>query len=140
MSELNQTAKEVVTCLGPPISGEILGVTLPCGQQQVDEGVYFKSSSPGIVADTSPVSLAKRGEIQHPVTLLRPTAPTALTKPAPEARPENSVQDGGHATARGEGNEKDCHTGWEDTPNCREGVLGKPTRGVRSLWRNTEAN
>lgn len=94
-----------------------------------------------LVADTNAVSLTEREEIQRPVTLLLPAAPTAPTKPAPKADSENPVQDGGHAIGKGEGNEKDCHTGWEDTPNSREErVLGKPSRGVRSLWRNTETN
>jgi hypothetical protein len=133
-------AKEVVNCLGPSTSGNP-GVILPLGQPQVGEGVYFKASSPGVVADTSPVSLAERGEIQHPVTLLPPAAPTALAEPAPEASSENPAQDGGHTTGKGEGNEKDCHTGWEDTPNFREEwASGKLTREVRSLWRNTETN
>lgn len=133
-------AKEVVNCLGPSTSGNP-GVILPRGQPQVGEGVYFKASSPGVVADTSPVSLAERGEIQHPVTLLLSATPTALAEPAPEAGSENPAQDGGHTTGKGEGNEKDCHTDWEDTPNFREEwASGKLAREVRSLWRNTETN
>jgi hypothetical protein len=127
-------ATEVVNCLGPSISGGNLGVMLPCGQPQVDEGMYFKAISPGVVADTSPVSLAERGEIQHPVTLLPSAAPTAPAEPAPEAGSENPVQDGGHTIGKGEGNEKGCHIGWEDTPNCREEwASGKLAREVRSL-------
>jgi len=133
-------AKEVVNCLGPSIPGN-LGVILPRAQAQVDGGTRFKPSSPGVAADTSPVSLAERGEIQHPVTLLLPAAPTALAEPAPEADSENPVQDGGHTTGKGEGNEKDCHTGWEDTPNFREEwASGMLTREVRSLGRNTETD
>ena len=72
------------------------------------------------------------------MTLLLSAAPTTLTEPAPKADSENPVQDGGHATGKGEGKEKNGHTSWEDTLGSRkERVLGKPTR-VRSLWRNTE--
>jgi hypothetical protein len=61
MSESNQTAKEADNCLGPLVSGEILGVMLPCGQPQVDEGMYFKSSNPRLVL-TRVLSHSQKGK------------------------------------------------------------------------------